>query len=48
MTFVAGFDAEFVLAASQVLDDRVPRITTLAVRSVPRSRIGRSLALSRP
>ena len=24
MTFVAGFDAEFVLAASQVLDERVP------------------------
>ena len=46
-TLMSGFDAEFVVTAPQVLDERVPRIT-VAVRSVRRPRIGRNRALSRP
>ena len=40
--------AELVVATTQVLDERVPRITTLAVRFVFSPRIGLSLAFSRP
>jgi hypothetical protein len=45
---MTGFDAEFVVAAPQVLDECVTAITVDAVRAVRRPRIGRSLALSRP
>ena len=45
---VSGFDAEFVVPATQVLDERIPRMITLALGSVFSPRIGRSLALRRP
>ena len=43
-----GVDGQLVVATSQVLDEGVARITTLAVRWVLSPRIGRSRAFSRP
>jgi len=43
-----GVDSDLVMATTQVLSERVPRTTTLAVRAVFKARIGRSRAFSLP
>jgi len=47
-TACSRVDAEFVVAAAKVLDERMTADITVAVRSVFNPRIGRSLAFNRP
>jgi hypothetical protein len=46
--FRVGIRAEFVVAATDVLDEGVPALITRIERSCLMPRIGRSRALSRP